>query len=308
MKTYLIKESDMISLADVIRSKTGGTELLSLDDMVTEIAGITTGVELNFDVVGGTTEPDNLTENMIWVNTDVEISSYIFSSVEPGNLIDGMVWISVGNSSTAAFNALKENSLMVYPFSAKQYISGAWVSVEAKSYQNGEWVNLWDGGLFESGDQFVGITGGWESIGLAVNSAWTATTPNTTFTNTINADITKTTNGNFSGVVITKNKIDLTNWTRLDCVADTLTLSKAAGYSSGITLFVLNGNSGTTEGCAVSYAHLYYDKPAVSLSNVSASIDVSALTGSYYIAIRVAFAAYTGGGTLSANISSVKLT
>jgi hypothetical protein len=38
------------------------------------------GTELNFDIVGGTTEPTNPTENMIWVNTNVEIADYIFSA------------------------------------------------------------------------------------------------------------------------------------------------------------------------------------------------------------------------------------
>ena len=131
----------MTAIGDAIREKTGGTELLSLDDMAVEIAGISTGVELNFEVVGGTTEPANPVENMIWVNTDAEITNYEFSATEPANPLEGMVWVSVGTSSTVAFNALKKNGIQVYPLSAKQYVNGVWVDKIAKSYQGGEWVN-----------------------------------------------------------------------------------------------------------------------------------------------------------------------
>lgn len=41
------------------------------------------GASLNFEIVGGTTQPTNPTENMIWINTDTEITSYIFSATKP---------------------------------------------------------------------------------------------------------------------------------------------------------------------------------------------------------------------------------
>lgn len=98
------------------------------------------GGGLNFKVVGGTTAPSNPKENMIWVNTSTKITSYIFSATQPTGSA-GMVWISTGTSSTAEFNALKKNGIQVYPLSAKQYISGAWVGETAKIYQGGEWVD-----------------------------------------------------------------------------------------------------------------------------------------------------------------------
>ena len=93
---------------------------------------------LNFQVIGGTTAPSNPKENMIWVNTSTKITSYIFSATQPTGSA-GMVWISTGTSSHVAFNALKKNGIQVYPLAAKQYISGAWVSVTAQTYQDGEW-------------------------------------------------------------------------------------------------------------------------------------------------------------------------
>ena len=92
---------------------------------------------LNFKVVGGTSQPVNPKENTIWVNTQTEISGWAFSATEPGSPVEGMVWIATGASSNADFNAIKKNCVQVYPFSAKQYISGAWVGNEAKIFQNG---------------------------------------------------------------------------------------------------------------------------------------------------------------------------
>lgn len=98
------------------------------------------GASLNFKVVGGTSAPASQKENTIWVNTSTAITSWVFSATQPTGS-SGMVWFTTGTSSIVAFNALKKNSIMVYPLSAKQYVSGAWKDVNAKSYQNGAWVD-----------------------------------------------------------------------------------------------------------------------------------------------------------------------
>ena len=70
-------------------------------------------------------------------------------------LEDGTLFISTATSSTVAFNALKKNGIEVYPIYAKQYVSGAWVDVEAKSYQNGTWVGWWNGELYKAGREYL---------------------------------------------------------------------------------------------------------------------------------------------------------
>jgi hypothetical protein len=124
------------------------------------------GGGLNFKVVGGTTAPSNPKENTIWINTSTKITDWVFSATQP-NAVSGRVWISTGTSSSMEFNALKKNGIQVYPISAKQYVSGAWVGVEAKSYHNGAFVDWWDGGLFVNGNQYKSVTGGWSSNGCA---------------------------------------------------------------------------------------------------------------------------------------------
>lgn len=100
------------------------------------------GGGLNFTVVGGTTQPGNPKENTLWVNTQTDISGWVFSPEEPGEPAEGMVWIELGTASPAPFNMLKKNSVYVYPVSCRQYISGTWSNVYAYIYQNSAWVQF----------------------------------------------------------------------------------------------------------------------------------------------------------------------
>lgn len=167
------------------------------------------GGGLNFKIVGGTTEPSNPKENMIWINTDKKITSYIFDVIEPTSYAEGMVWITTGSSSDVAFNAMKKNSLQVYPLSAKQYISGEFVELTAMSYQSGKWVE-WDANyyLFKSGKgEIVPLLYG------ALDGASYSVTNEAII-------VSYSGNNNLSSSVRTENAIDLTEYTTLVVVAN----------------------------------------------------------------------------------------
>lgn len=138
-------EADLGKVGSAIRSKGGTTELLAFpEEMVSAIGAISTGVELNFDVERYSTEAEILAatpaENTIGIISTTEMTGWIIDANQPEELTEGMVWISVGTSSAVEFNALRKNGLQVYPLSAKQYISGACVSIIAMLYQGGEWL------------------------------------------------------------------------------------------------------------------------------------------------------------------------
>lgn len=198
---------------------------------------------LNFRIVGGTSEPSNPRENLIWVNTDVKITSWVFSANEPENPESGMIWISTGSSSPVAFNALKKNGIVVFPISAKQYIAGEstsilgedllgemvlgsttstdsqWVDVTAKSYQGGEWVDWWNGELYDNGKEFETQTGGWRLWG---GSGLTKYSDHMTLYNA----------GLQSGCVIcTTNKIDLSMYSTLN-----VEFERTSGNNFGISV------------------------------------------------------------------------
>ena len=159
-------DADLTAIGNAIRAKGETTGSLAFpNEMVEAIGAISTGVELNFEVVGGTTQPTNPKENTIWVSTSEKITSWIFVSDAPAEPEEGMVWFTTGASSQFAFNALKKNAIQVYPISVKQYINGAWAEVTAMSYRSGAWVRWWNGELYDTGNQYQSITGGWKSVG-----------------------------------------------------------------------------------------------------------------------------------------------
>lgn len=99
------------------------------------------GGNLNFKIAGNP-QPADPKENTIWLNTDVPITAWHFQAEQPDNLDDGDVWFLTGASSLVAFNALKRNGIVLYPISAKQFVSGELMPVDAKMYRNGVWMEL----------------------------------------------------------------------------------------------------------------------------------------------------------------------
>lgn len=233
------------------------------------------GAALNFKVVGGTSEPANKKENTIWINTSTPITDWVFSATQP-TAASGRVWISTGTSSHVEFNALKKNGIQVYPISAKQYVSGAWVDKTAKSYQNGKWVE-WITYLYDAGDEYTDLTGGWESKTLFGGFSAKKNTDN------IYLEAIETAAGG-GGVIFTKNKIALTgdrliltySSTRINPTDTILFVSDNASTGSGVAQIAL-GKTG---------------------DNVTAVLDISGLSGSYQVGIR----AYTSGGNTNVTV------
>lgn len=176
---------------------------------------------LNFKVVGGGTAPSNPSENTIWVNTGNAITGWVFSATAPSSPTAGLVWIRTAAASNAAFNALKRGTIMVYPGSAKQYVSGAWVNKTAMTYQNGAWVS-WSLILYEPGDVREETTGGYEAKAIRYSDTWgsnTVTAKAPTVTQGADSMVISLQNGlygeNDSGSVLTKNKIDLSAYQKI---------------------------------------------------------------------------------------------
>lgn len=216
---------------------------------------------LNFKVVGGTEAPKNPKENTIWVNTDAKITGYVFAAAQPEAPTEGMIWIFISVDSTVPFNALKKNDIQVYPMYAKQYIGDAWADVTAMSYQGGAWVSWWNGELFDNGNQYAHVTGGWVQGAYA----WASSESSGGGSYKISGTITVTAGnvydcpGNTS--VRTANKIDLTNWNTLTCV----------GTSSGGSAYF--GVATSTGGVPVARA----------TPNGTTTLDISGLVGEHYV-------------------------
>ncbi len=129
------------------------------------------GASLNFSVVGGTTQPTGK-ENLIWVDTDTAITSWVFSATQPTSPVAGMVWFQTSTSASAPINVVKKNGIWIYPAGAYQYVGGEWVNKTAKTYQNGAWVD-W---RFYPLKEMVWKADGWRTTGERGEIAFTDTT------------------------------------------------------------------------------------------------------------------------------------
>lgn len=232
------------------------------------------GTSLNFDVK---TYPSAETllaatpkENTIGIITTTPIAGWIFSATEPEGLAEGIVWILTGVSSPVEFNALKKNGIDVYPTSVKQYVNGAWVDLTAKSYQNGEWVEwwVWDGELYDSGNQYEEYTGGWEVNKNVTISGTTNSTSKVTFASGYMQIKSPS-------AVSTVNKIDITNYSTLCFDVDVV--SSDDGDRFGV--FSNYGELGTSSSKYI--VNCQSDKTG----RQTIRLDISSVRGSYYVII-----------------------
>ena len=184
----------------------------------------------------------------------------------------GQIWIKTGTGGTIALDTVKgKNETIVTPITAYEYFTNSgWVKKTAEVYQYGAWKALedpsapdspeaaWDGYYFNNGNQYEGVTGGW--------GAWSSGA-------TIGDTIAVTNAG-----ASTNNKVDLTN-------VNKLWFDSPSGSGAFGTFGVL---------CATSEKNAVDKniKASVQVRAGRGSLDVSSLTGSYYISLYAANGAY----------------
>lgn len=254
------------------------------------------GGGLNFKVVGNP-QPASPSENTIWLNTDAPITGYEFSATEPAEPVEGMVWITIGATSPVAFSAQKKNSVMVYPLSAEQYVSGAWVDVTAKSYQNGAWVD-WICDLYVDGSE-------WKARALAPNGDWKyAYTPSVTKNTDGSTTVSITTPGSGGGGVWELNEdADITSYKTLKLKCKVSLPSRTDG---GICAHLMVMPRGTSYW--LNNAHAIRTLPSTSGGVVTYDLDISSLSGAYDIAVGVRWnSSWLGAGTVSVTVYDVYL-
>ena len=266
-------DADLTAIADAIRTKGGTPEsLLFPAGMISAISAISTGVELTLKVAGGTARPAEPTQNMIWANTEHDITAYVFSATEPTTPVEGMLWIIISNSSVIETSiALEEEWLKLYFTNAKQYISGAWVDQTVKSYQNGAWVDwyIWDNYLYKTGDQYERITGGWRD-GLA-EGYWKAKDGNKM---EFRSDcIFLFANDKSAVVAMTDEKIDLSDFSAIE-------ITYLSGTIASLSYLFVSEDNINEAGTEVAILQM----PASSAGKPQQLI-ISHLTGKYHVGI-----------------------
>ena len=229
------------------------------------------GNPLNYKVVGNP-QPANPKENTIWLNTDAKITGYSFAAEQPEEMAEGEAWIGTGNNSYVTFDALKKNSLMVYPYFAKQMSGGILKDVPVKMFHDGAWVDLWDGTLYDKGNEYVDITGGWSVCLIPPN-------PNNTSPTLEKREesIYISTWFRQSNAFSPNKPVDLTRYNAVSI--NVINFSGEAGYAYYLIVTPTHGST------------MHEDRVAevAIASKGERTLDISKLSGEYYIAIATGF-------------------
>ena len=166
--------------------------------------------DLNFKVYTVPSKPTTPgAENDIAIISSVPMTNWLMSPEAPSGIPrnDGDVWIQYSTSGNT-FNALKQNTMMIATIKAWQYVGGAWVDREAVSCQGGVWVNLWNGELYDAGNEYEFVTGGWSASSTANGTV-------TEGTDSVTVAYTDTTNTNNSVAWCTEKAVDLSGYSKV---------------------------------------------------------------------------------------------
>lgn len=227
---------------------------------------------LNFEVVGGTTQPTAPKENTFWVNTSTEITSWVFSPNEPETPAEGMVWINDESFGALQLNALKKNEIKLYPTQAKQYIGGTWTAKNASVYQNSQWKDL-SAYLFNLGGQ-AEFAANWASVVKQFDSSVSASGAPATIAYSDDGSVTIRSNSGGSFTYYTK-MIDLTNYKTLSFTGTVY------GWGNWSWIGVYSSMPSVAQGDGTLKASKRFTDEV--LVTGTYTIDVSALTGKHYI-------------------------
>lgn len=223
------------------------------------------GVALNFKILGGTVQPENPSENTIWVNTDAKITDWVFSASEPENPTEGLLWVANGTDSKATFNALKKGTVYVYPYACKQYVSGAWVRKDAVSYIGGEWKD-WGQWIIKDGLTTYTI----KTAKKASAASYTAMSS----LSVSQGDGSINIKGSFGDGMVYIEGVDLTNFTKLT-IEGTFT---QVGSDTANNLTVWKSVGSYTSSNRAAYAKL---------TATGATVDVSDLAGEHIVGVAM---------------------
>lgn len=120
--------------------------------------------DFKIKIIGSTEQPEGK-ENLIWINTNIEITSYRLSYSKPENVPNGFLWMRIGGMNDD-INLDKKNKVVIPVDSAYIYRDGEWVSVDASVFKNGVWTqfSFLRNYLYNTGDQCKQLTGGWKIV------------------------------------------------------------------------------------------------------------------------------------------------
>ena len=173
------------------------------------------------EVYGGQNPPNTGVKDYdIFLRTNVAITSGEISTNIGGlptwDAADGIFLITLvagvfsdtGSSTFFVWDTQKFHNVSGFPGNAYIHENGKWRRCEGYVFHSNKWVQFssaWNGELFDNGNQYEGVTGGW--VGNGISSTTVGTNLSLIVANT-------------SPYLTTQNAIDLSGYSKLHMIAD----------------------------------------------------------------------------------------
>ena len=241
--------------------------------------------ELELRVVGSLIQPTDARENDIWVQTDA-MTDWWIGPTEP-EAREGLVWIRTGSGGTA-LQVLVRHAMVILPTRAKLCSGGAWTEVEMRTYSGG----AWQGGARELISEAFRA----QTVDDAAYSLPTEADPRLTASATY---VNSTKQGHC--LVETQEAFDLTGVSTVVFTVDQATVLGNKTYK--LRFYVADAQQTNTWG---EFSPTVMVEVQESLTQARVELDVSALSGSFYVGLFVR-GSYSPTGTQSCTVSSILL-
>ena len=182
----------------------------------------------------------------------------------------GQVWVRTDPAGDILMNALKKSGVSFRPTAVYEYTeSDGWTARSGEVYQYGAWTALkepWDGYYFKDGEQYTDVTGGWTKDGWGGTGSVT-----------VGSTLVATGTGG-DAVVGTADPVDLSGVSKVWIDSP----KGNNGYGFGYMFIAKSKSVASSE----SVAYVQVTKAG------SFGIDVSSLSGKYYIYLYAAATSY----------------
>lgn len=234
------------------------------------------GGGLDFRVVGGTTQPASPRENTLWVNTANDITGYAIGAEVPASPSEGFVWIMTRDGTKSRFSVSSRKEVMVYPAGAYQFISNVWTVKALWLYQNSAWEQVIFY-LYKAGEVFEPMTGGWKVVNQSGGRG------------ELREDMVYlgyTGSSNRVSVLYPIGGIDFTNFTTLHIDFQV----NSVGSNTGTIGFFYGVGTDNTNTSATGAFLSGYGSQTTTMSRTVKTIDVSAVSGTYYVKVSASVA------------------
>lgn len=240
--------------------------------------------DIKLTVFNGTTAPANPQDNYVWIKTTASLDDLLVcgKTWSPSNRA-GRIWLQYEDVASTSYQWLLKKAANVFvsiPLCGCAIANGTtWTKLDAYLYYSGEWhqFSSTQYTIFNAGGA-TDYSGGWNAY--AYKSQSSGSTPKApTFTLGSTMDISLYGQYEYSmGTVFSEAAIDLTKYSTLVIeIASTQTGVTSSGEYGGFS-------------CGLCASKQNNWTPAATATNVSAgthTIDISALSGSYYLSLSL---------------------